>query len=122
MNSDEMLPAQAPVRLERSEKKGTGRFRTRDFPGFAAGLRGPVPFFSERSYGVLIHMGDSMKDKEPKDKESECRPQEQKGAMPLKPVGEVVVTHEEAAAKQPPDKKIHPRRPLPPVPKSEDQG
>src|SRR5439155_15371165 len=32
--------------LERSEKKGTGPFRTRDFPGFAAGLRGPVPFFS----------------------------------------------------------------------------
>ena|SRR5437879_5512414 len=35
--------------LERSEKKGTGPFRTRDFPGFAVGLRGPVPFFSERS-------------------------------------------------------------------------
>src|SRR5437868_14396577 len=49
MNSDAMLPAHSLVRLERSEKKGTGPFRTRDFPGFAAGLRGPVPFFSERS-------------------------------------------------------------------------
>src|SRR5438105_14037162 len=103
MNSDEMLPAHAPVRLERSEKKGTGRFRTRDFPGFAAGLRGPVPFFSERSYGVLVQMGDSMKDKEPKDKESESRPQEQKGAMPLKPAGEVVVTNERGPAQRPPD-------------------
>src|SRR5438874_2627554 len=39
--------------LERSEKKGTGPFRTRDFPRFAAGLRGPVPFFSERSNDVI---------------------------------------------------------------------
>src|SRR5438477_573461 len=40
-------------RLFQGEKKGTGPLRTRDSPGFAAGLRGPVPFFSERSKGPL---------------------------------------------------------------------
>jgi hypothetical protein len=46
------------------------------------------------------------------------------GEISLKPAGEVVVTHEDMPAKLPEDKRIHPRRPLPPVPEapSEDAG
>ena len=34
----------------------------------------------------------------------------------LEPAGEVVITPEETAARAPEGKRIHPRRPLPPVP------
>jgi hypothetical protein len=34
----------------------------------------------------------------------------------LKPGGEVVLTPKEAPAKQPEHKRIHPRRPMPPIP------
>src|SRR5204862_72937 len=39
----------ATTALRAFGKKGTGPFRTRDFPRCAAGLRGPATFFSERS-------------------------------------------------------------------------
>jgi hypothetical protein len=36
--------------------------------------------------------------------------------VPLQPAGEIVVSQEDTAAKVPPDKTIHRRRPLPAVP------
>jgi hypothetical protein len=36
--------------------------------------------------------------------------------MPLQPAGEIVVSQEDTAAKAPPDKTVHRRRPLPAVP------
>jgi hypothetical protein len=41
--------------------------------------------------------------------------------VPLQPAGEIVVSHEEAASKPSPEKQIHPRRPLPPVPEKPTQ-
>jgi hypothetical protein len=40
-------------------------------------------------------------------------------AKPLQPAGEAVIPMEEAATPAPPDKRIHRRRPLPPVPRAE---
>jgi hypothetical protein len=59
-----------------------------------------------------------MANKNWKDEEQEPPP---KSSVPandprLLPAGEVVVSQEETAAKAPPDKRIHPRRALPPVP------
>jgi hypothetical protein len=40
----------------------------------------------------------------------------QTGESILESPGEVVVTHSDTPPKKPADKKIHPRRPLPPIP------
>ncbi len=40
----------------------------------------------------------------------------------LKPGTEVVLTPKEAPAKQPEDKRIHARRPLPPIPEAAPEG
>ena len=42
--------------------------------------------------------------------------------IPLHSRGDVVVIHQESAAKAPPQKRIHPRRPLPPVPESRGEA
>ena len=60
-----------------------------------------------------------MSSKNPKDDEPTPKPTDQTGAVPLQPAGEVIVSHEETAAKPPPGKQIHRRRPLPPVPEKD---
>jgi hypothetical protein len=57
-----------------------------------------------------VDTGDSAK-KERQDSAS-GKPEETQ----LEPAGEVVVTHHKAPPKGPPNKEIHPRRRLPPVP------
>jgi len=49
------------------------------------------------------------------------KPLDQAGDASLQPSGEVVLSHQETAAKAPTGKQIHPRRPLPLVPEGESQ-
>ncbi|MGO9466826.1 MAG: hypothetical protein ACLQIB_24505 [Isosphaeraceae bacterium] len=42
--------------------------------------------------------------------------------VPLRSAGDVVVVHQESAAKAPPEKQIHPRRPLPLIPISRGEA
>jgi hypothetical protein len=63
-----------------------------------------------------------MKSKDPKDNELKSPPTDKKKDQPVPVVGEAVVTHQEVAAPQPPEKSIHPRRPLPPVPPPAEEG
>jgi hypothetical protein len=59
---------------------------------------------------------DKGEDKpEPGDEPSQKKPL-RPGEVRLKPAGEATVKHEECAPEPPVDKRIHPRRPLPPVP------
>ena len=51
------------------------------------------------------------------------KPPGRSGKLDLPKVGEVVIKHEDLPTKAPDDKRIHPRRPLPPVPdKSPDES
>lgn len=45
-------------------------------------------------------------------------PSPQAAEAPLESAGEVLITHYAVPPKGPADKQIHPRRPLPPVPKA----
>jgi hypothetical protein len=63
-----------------------------------------------------------MKNDKQNDEKSPCSssPPKPNTHVPLQPAGEAVVNLDEAAAKPPPAKKIHPRRPLPPIPERDD--
>ncbi len=55
------------------------------------------------------------KRKKPDRPEDEPAPPET-NEVPLRSAGDAVVVHQESAAKAPPQKQIHPRRPLPRIP------
>jgi hypothetical protein len=67
---------------------------------------------------VPIEECDDMDTKDPAGhkQNGSSKPPVAGGDAPLEPAGEVVVSHEERAAKPSPGKQIHRRRPLPPVP------
>jgi len=52
----------------------------------------------------------------PRNEEKQPAPSNEPRETRLEPVGEIVVEHHPAPPKGPPNKTIHPRRPLPPVP------
>ncbi len=58
-----------------------------------------------------------MKEKRKKPDRSEIEPaQPEANEVPLRSAGDVVVVHQESAARAPRQKQIHPRRPLPRIP------
>jgi hypothetical protein len=57
--------------------------------------------------------------KEDDEQEPSPNPPVQKKDAPLTPAGEIIVSHEEAAARPSREKQIHRRRPLPPVPEKD---
>ena len=57
-----------------------------------------------------------MRDEEPSTEQPEESPSDQTGSSRLRPAGEVVVKHQPIPKAGPPDKQIHPRRRLPPIP------
>jgi len=64
-----------------------------------------------------------MKAKGKKPGQSEKEPaQPEANEVPLRSMGDVVVVHQESPAKAPPQKQIHPRRPLPRIPKSRGEA
>ncbi len=53
---------------------------------------------------------------QPPEKEQKQVPSPPVRVTRIEPIGEVVVEHHPVPPKGPPDKTIHPRRPLPPIP------
>lgn len=60
------------------------------------------------------------KDLSPDEDQSQKPSDGQVSEVELKPMGRVKVEHHDAPPPGPPDKKIHQRRPLPPVPPAKD--
>jgi hypothetical protein len=56
------------------------------------------------------------------DKEKSKGSQPRQDEVSLEPAGEVVVIPETSLPKPPEDKRIHPRRPLPPIPDAPAEG
>lgn len=56
------------------------------------------------------------------DKEKSKGSQPRQDEVSLEPSGEVVVIPKASLPKAPEDKRIHPRRPLPPIPDAPDEG
>ena len=56
------------------------------------------------------------------DKEKSKGSQSRQDEVSLEPSGEVMLIPETSLPKPPEDKRIHPRRPLPPIPDAPDEG